>query len=356
MAKRILPYGIALFLGILPLILTGCRKEPPPQPEVPNATAEQLARQQDFKNTPGAVICDLAKVKLDAVEMPENEPYFIRNLRRNNEDTLLQGELKIGQTDYVVLLPLEQNFSSMAFYPKASRRSPYWWGADKLESIHKIDGKFYEFCTLDGCTRFAARPYTGPTGLFKVGKGTRQVKTLAMNGSVTGQQYTAPVGDLDEFGWTENCAECRLPVGDYYPAIMSVAYDNISITISNNYHRDQSGKEMGTRPRVYGFKVRSDAPCVLDFSNEPVVIFDEPAPDANRFKRGDEVKFAAVLVDPELDIMIRGLRDTSVEVEKEFTDSDGTKHTFKQDKSLDPTVTIARADGSVVAEGVMPFG
>jgi hypothetical protein len=63
------------------------------------------------------------------------------------------------------------------------------------------------------------------------------------------------------------------------------------------------------------------------------------------------------MIDPELDIMIRGLDDTSVMVDKEYKDSKGKViHTAKRAKSLDPKVVITRADGEIVAEGVMPFG
>ncbi|GAJ10022.1 unnamed protein product, partial [marine sediment metagenome] len=75
------------------------------------------------------------------------------------------------------------------------------------------------------------------------------------------------------------------------------------------------------------------------------------------FSRGEEIKFAAVLIDPKLDIMIRRLNDTSVKVEKEYKDNEGKViHTTKVNKSLDPKVVITRADGQIVAEGVMPFG
>ena len=74
-------------------------------------------------------------------------------------------------------------------------------------------------------------------------------------------------------------------------------------------------------------------------------------------KRGEEIKVAAVLVDPKLDIMIRRLYDTSVKGDKEYKDATGKVYrTIKVNKSLDPNVVIARADGQIVAEGVMPFG
>jgi hypothetical protein len=138
---------------------------------------------------------------------------------------------------------------------------------------------------------------------------------------------------------------------------MHVTYDNLDICISDNYHTNAQGQARGQKQTVYGITIREDRPYVLDFSNKPVVVFDQPAQDKTTFKRGEEIKFAAVLVDPELDIMIRGLDDTSVKVDKEYKDSNGkVVHTAKVNKSLDPKVVIARADGQIVAEGVMPFG
>lgn len=137
---------------------------------------------------------------------------------------------------------------------------------------------------------------------------------------------------------------------------MKFTYDNLSIDISNNYHTNAQGQS-GVKNIVYGMQVREDKPYVLDFSNEPMVVFDQPPMSQTSFSRGQEIKFAAVLIDPKLDIMIRGLNDTSVKVDKEYKDAEGKViHTMKVDKSLDPNVVIARADGEIIAEGVMPFG
>jgi hypothetical protein len=88
-----------------------------------------------------------------------------------------------------------------------------------------------------------------------------------------------------------------------------------------------------------------------------MVVFDQPPMSKTTFSRGDEINFAAVLIDPKLDIMIRGLDDTSVKVDREYKNSDGKViQTLKVNKSLDPNVVITRADGEIVAEGVMPFG
>ena len=71
-------------------------------------------------------------------------------------------------------------------------------------------------------------------------------------------------------------------------------------------------------------------------------MFASPAKD-RRVKLGEELQVKAVLIDPELDIMIRGVDDTGTEQKQ-------------KNVSLDPKVIITRGDGEKVAEGVMPFG
>ncbi len=82
---------------------------------------------------------------------------------------------------------------------------------------------------------------------------------------------------------------------------------------------------------------------MLDFSNQPIVMFALPSRD-QRFKPGDTVEVKAVLVDPKLDIMIRRL------------DGPAENGSSRRLRSLDPKVLITRADGEKVAEGIMPFG
>jgi hypothetical protein len=101
---------------------------------------------------------------------------------------------------------------------------------------------------------------------------------------------------------------------------------------------------MDDRPKVYGIQIRKDKPFILDFSNKPAVVFTTPAKD-QRVAVGDKIEVKAVLIDPQLDIMIRRLYGS------ETDDNGKSKRT-----SLDPKVVITRADGTEVANGVMPFG
>jgi hypothetical protein len=118
-----------------------------------------------------------------------------------------------------------------------------------------------------------------------------------------------------------------------------------------NYHEDGKPRSR-EREIVYGIKVRKDKPFVLDFSNKPAVLFASPARD-QVLHPGQEINLQAVLVDPVLDIMIRGLDDSSRKQTKSFGEGQGT---YERDLSLDPVVVVTDASGKRVGEGVMPFG
>ena len=79
-------------------------------------------------------------------------------------------------------------------------------------------------------------------------------------------------------------------------------------SISQNYHSDGKPQDIDRSAWAYGIKIRKDETFVWDFSDPPEVMFASPAKDQT-YKRGDEIKVKAVLTDPKLTIMIRGLAD-----------------------------------------------
>ncbi|MHC4842641.1 MAG: hypothetical protein ACYTEE_02460 [Planctomycetota bacterium] len=306
--------------------------------EMPAPDAELTAEEKAMVGDPNAAVCRLREVNVDSLGLGE----------------ILYGKITVEGINFNAAAPVE-DYTELALINSKTKQSARWWGADTAGSVHKINGKLYELSVIGDRKLFVAKPYLGEMGIIRVGVGGRNFKKAEFYGSLKSENSAAAVGELGDL-WTEPTSEFSVPVGDYYPYLMRVTYDNMRIMISNNYHDDLEGKSMGDRERVYGIKIRKDKPYVFDLSNKPAIVFDQPKENASRFRRGEEIKFAAVLIDPELDIMIRGLDDTSVKVMKEYTNSDGSKRSFETDKSLDPTVVITRADGEVVAEGVMPFG
>jgi len=321
------------------------------------ADDRESPRRKDFLSDPNVVTCELEETTIPELDLEKNKrPSFVRRMERANKKDLKQGRLTLANRPFMILLG-EKPEREFFLYDIEKKVGPYWWGSWSLHSYHKLDGKFYEFIFIEDGKKIAARPYKGEMGTIKVGKGGRELEKVEFNGSVNQKaNVAAPIGTIKD-RWPESVTKCVIPVGDYTANIMHIKYDNLDICISNNYHTNAQGQSRDNREVVYGMQVRKDKPYVLDFSNKPMVVFDKPPVSKTTFSRGDEIKFAAVLIDPNLDIMIRGLDDTSVKVDKEYKDRNGKViNTRKVDKSLDPNVVITRADGEIVAEGVMPFG
>ena len=344
---------LCLVLGLI-FALAACKKEAPPPQEpsaTPTSTQDQTAKEKEFPSDPDVVTCELEETTVSKVDLAKNDlPSFVRRMQRANRENVKQGQIILVNRPFKILLG-EKPEREFFLFDVEKGFGPYWWGSWSLHSYHKIDDQFFEFMLIDEGTKIAARAYKGQLGIIKAGKGGRDLEKVEFNGSVhQAGHVAAPIGTIEEH-WTSPVAECKIPVGNYTPYLMNVTYDNLSIEISNNYHTNAQGQSRD-KEVVYGMQVRKDKPYVLDFSNEPMIVFDEPPQSKTSFSRGQEIRFAAVLIDPKLDIMIRGLDDTSVEVERET--SSGSKYT--RPKSLDPNVVITRADGQIVAEGVMPFG
>jgi hypothetical protein len=275
-----------------------------------------------------------------------------------------KGEIKIGDAkhdavlghSYVFGTPFDRPGTTFHLIPKSDPQNPpRWWGSDQLNSIHAIGGAYYRFATTALGDKLFARPYEGELGTFEVGPGGRDIQEVSIQGSLRSENTAVAVGDGMERGWPKPTKSCRVPVGDYLPAYLRLTFGRLSIFISENYHTDGRPSSRGSRSYVYGIKIRQNRPYIFDLSNKPDVLFATPAKD-QRIKLGDQLQVKAVLIDPGLDIMIRGLDDTSRKEKKEFTTPDGQKHSFERNVSLDPKVVITRADGQQVAEGVMPFG
>jgi hypothetical protein len=141
-------------------------------------------------------------------------------------------------------------------------------------------------------------------------------------------------------------------VGDYLPEYLTLEFGRLRLALSQNYHSEGKRQSREGRPSVYGITIRKDRSFVLDFSNQPDVMFTSPV-NHQRVKLGDNLSVMAVLVDPKLDLMIRNVDDTS---RKQTKDAEGKPLGYERNLSLDPTVIITRANGEKVAEGVMPFG
>jgi hypothetical protein len=217
------------------------------------------------------------------------------------------------------------------------------WGGESLCSLRPLDRKLYSLSVTPTGDTLMVRRFRGELGVLRIEPGNRLMADVAMSGSLASENTVVPVG------FPGSVRECEVPVGDYYPQQLRLRYGRLSFWLTNNYHTD--GKHHGAVGKsLCAVKIRKDRPFVLDFSNRPEVMFVDPAKDRS-FKPGDEVSVNAVLVDPVLNTMIRGLDDTSRTVKKTVNGQ-----TNEMNVSLDPTVTIACSSGKTVVQSTMPFG
>jgi hypothetical protein len=251
-----------------------------------------------------------------------------------------------------------------------------------------VDGTWYSFSAAPTGETLTVHPYGGDVGVLRVEAGGRVLKlgttqparalarpatrstqrsdaesqpsepVVAMSGSLASKDVTLAVGvfegERERGEWPKPTQEILLPAGDYYPVLMQVRLGRLDVEISNNYHADGEPRSTRLEP-AYGIQIRRDRPFVLDFSGKPDVLFASPA-KSTTVRPGQEVQVKAVLIDPKLDVMIRGLDDVSRTVQVTSKDPDGREFPYEKKLSLDPQVTITDSAGQVVASGVMPFG
>ncbi len=277
---------------------------------------------------------------------------------------VFQGPIQIGTRVYNVVLGQDYYIGGRYDHPAtALHLSPVvgqgptqsGFGMDRLHAMHQLAGTFYQINANPGGNKLTVRPYQGDLGIFEIGPGQRKLNKLEMSGILAGPDKFVSIGESLNGPQTITVRKCPLPVGDYLPSYLTVTFGRLQISLSDNYHSEGKPRDRGGRPRVYAMKIQKDKPFVLDFSNPPAVMFASPG-KLERIKAGSKVEVKAVLIDPRLDIMIRGLNDLAKQVETETKGPRGEVMKYQRNRSLDPKVVITRANGEKVAEGVMPFG
>ncbi len=212
---------------------------------------------------------------------------------------------------------------------------PSWMGGQQLSSTYRSGDSFYRFSATPAGDKLFVRRYEGPLGMLQIETGGRKISEMSIIGSVGSTDTGVLVSEERDTGGSAPVRSCQMPVGDYYPGLLNVTYDRLQFGILRNYHADgRPGGRIANRPQLGAIQIRADRPFVLDFSGKPQVLFALPAKD-QRVQRGSTLSVKAVLIDPALDAMFRYLR---------------------QDRQLDPTVVIKRANGEIVTRGAMPFG
>lgn len=341
--------GIAvLFCFLLTIITSGCKRE-----------SDEGSREEQLHEW----AFDLKEIPDSEIAWPE--PPLPRALKFPGK--VRKAEIEIEDNEYGIFLSPHPRTDICLFPKDRPLDYPHWEGAHLLNSMHIFNGTYYRFTINSKRDKFFVHPYKGRLGKFEIGAGGRDIHKVTISGSLHSKDTAVPIGGELENGWPKPVQSCQVPEGDYLPAYMSISLvtlnkeisddgqseslSSLSIWISDNYHSDGKPNDMN-RPKVYGIKIRKDKPFVLDFSNEPEVVFASPTKD-QRVKPGDELLVKAVLTDPKLHIVI------AIPVGKcreEFTSPDGKRTVKESAGPIHPKVLITRAGGEKVAESVMPFG
>ena len=254
-----------------------------------------------------------------------------------------QGQIRIGARQYDALLAHGFQLTGWFDQPQTtlyltSGPGGARWNSGyyrELAGTYNIGGTFCRFSATPAGDKLTVRSYTGPLGIFEMGRGGRKIGGLTMSGLLRSATTTVPVGvDLSDNRELAPARSCQLPVGDYQLCYLTVQIDGLRVMILNNAHVDGKRAGKAEPANTSGIAIRADKPFVLEFSHQPQVLFVWPA-RAQRVKLGEELKIQAVLIDKALDVMFRHLT---------------------QEKQLDPKVIIKRAHGEIVAQGTMPFG
>ena len=186
-------------------------------------------------------------------------------------------------------------------------------------------------------TGFFVKLYQGDLGVFQVGAGGRKIGKMNLRGSLASKTHAVAIGDINrnkDGGSAElkSVERFEIPVGDYTAELLGVDYGSLRLELSINYHSDGKPRDM-KRDRKFAIAIRKDRPFTLDFSNKPDVVFASPAKDQT-FHRGETISVKAVLIDPQLDLMIRELNDTRQKDKKEYSLGNGKKQSYAVDTNL----------------------
>ena len=189
----------------------------------------------------------------------------------------------------------------------------YWWGADQLNAMRLVDGQYFTTSTDPLGDKLTVKPYQGDFGVLKIGAGNRTLSRVS--------RFKARSRRRDTRAGRGNAGRCDLPV----LCCRSPNAACPSVTTSPITSRSNTGTCGSASPRTItvtascGTSIAARGPTasrsarmkpfVWDFSDPPEVLFASPAKDQT-YKRGDEIEVEAVLTDPKLTIMIRGLADT----------------------------------------------
>jgi len=281
--------------------------------------------------------------------------------------TARKGTIKLGDDQFTAFLTqgsaisgrFDVPYTGLLLVPTDPSRKTIrrFSGQESLSTLRWIKGEYYDFSATPTGDKLTVAPYSGDTGLLKVSAGDRQgIEKLGVSGVLNLGKRTLPLGDVYALPPAEKLAEHRIPVGDYTPLSLSVDFGPLEVSLARNYYSTEEPYGRMTRAREGGLEISKDKPFLLKFSKKPAMLFTSPSKDRT-YKPGDVVQLRAVIVDPDLDLLVRGVDDTTDKLSAyTYRLPGGETVDIPRYRSLEPTVKITDSSGKQVAQGTMPFG
>ncbi len=269
-----------------------------------------------------------------------------------------KGNIRIAGQDYEAMMGNRFYGSSTSLLMKPAKssgtRGSSQWKPVPLNTMHQSEDGFYTVSVDPDGSKVTVRPYRGKYGQFEIGTKGREIEKLGIVGSLQSKdQVMVALGKPDYFYTAERPKQCRLPVGDYQPSYITVDYGSVTVRLSASSY-NTSGQR--TAQSGFGIKIQEDKPFVLDFAKQPTIVFTGPT-KGQVYRPGRTISIKALMLEPELGMMIRGLYDTTNKTgTRTTTNEQGKSVSVPRYASLHPTVSITDSSGRQVANGTMPFG
>ncbi len=274
------------------------------------------------------------------------------------------GRIRLGNTWYQAMLGIPISGPATRLLVKTESSSDAQpgrqlrWRQMPLGRQQAADG-FYDVAVSPSGDRITVGPYRGPMGEFRVDPGYREVEQFGASGLLqTSTGSTAWIGEPGNYYPAQRPRSCELPVGDYRIASLTVACGDLLVSLSPNARRVQMPGDAAAGTSAFPVAIREGQPFRMRFSDQPTMMFVSPPEKADQlFRRGTTISIQALLLDPSLDCIIRGLNDTTKKLQEQpYPMENGEIRQVPVYASLVPQVSIANAAGKEVASGVMPFG
>lgn len=180
--------------------------------------------------------------------------------------------------------------------------------SDRLMSMHKIGDQYWRLSTTPAGDRLFVEPYRGDLGVVRIHLGGWPFRKTVFSGTLLATDKAVAPGHDDGRGIHEPVRSCEAPVGDYNPESLDVRWGPMAFNLVSI----PSWSGITDVNSSFTFRIRKDKPCVLDLSGTPKVLFTSPA-EKTRVRPGDVLEVMAVLAHPQSNVMIRNLSRESRE-------------------------------------------